>query len=95
MTVLGIVVVGVLLGMFAWAGVSKIILEELNRRYITYGKVGTLYYMELQNLQSRISIKPSFLWEAVKLIRNIEKEEKAEKSRKTKKAEKAENQCGA
>ena len=66
---------------FAWAGVSKIILEDLDRYCRTYKKVDTLYYRKLQDLQSRISITPSFLWEATRLILAIEKEEKEEKSK--------------
>ena len=66
---------------FVWAGVSKIILEDLDKHFRTYKKVNTLYYRKLQDLQSRISIMPSFLWEATRLILAIEKEEKEEKSR--------------
>lgn len=73
--------VGSLLLIFAWAGVSKIIIEELDRHCRTYKKVNTLYYRNLQVLQSRISITPSFLWEATKLILAIEKEEKEEASK--------------
>ena len=62
--------------MFVWAGVSKIIIEELNKHCRTYKKVDTLYYRNLQDLQSRISIMPSFLLEATRLILAIEKEEK-------------------
>lgn len=68
--------IGGLLLMFVWAGVSKIVIEELNKHCRTYKKVDTLYYRNLQDLQSRISIRPSFLLEAVKLILAIEKEEK-------------------
>ena len=57
-----------------YAGLSKIIIEELNKRYRTYKKVDTLYYKELQDLVSRISIDPVFLWEATKLILKIEEE---------------------
>ena len=57
-----------------YAGLSKIIIEELNKRYRTYKKVDTLYYRELQDLVSRISIDPVFLWEAMKLILKIEEE---------------------
>lgn len=71
-----ILLVGSLLLIFAWAGVSKIILEDLNRYYKTYKKVDTLYYRRLQDLQSRITITPSFLKEAISLILAIEKEEK-------------------
>lgn len=76
MTIIGFLCIGVLSLMFVWAGVSKIILEELDKHYRTYGKVDTLYYNKLQSLQSRISIMPSFLWEATKLILAIEKEER-------------------
>ena len=76
MLVIKILLVGSLLLIFAWAGVSKIILEDLNRHYETYKKVDTLYYRRLQDLQSRITITPSFLKEAVSLISAIEKEEK-------------------
>lgn len=76
MTVVGLLLVGGLMLIFAWAGVSKIILEELDKHYRTYKNVDTLYYKELQNLNSRISIRPSFLWEATKLILAIEKEER-------------------
>ena len=68
--------IGGLLLMFVWAGVSKIVIEELNKHCRTYKKVDTLYYRNLQNLQSRISIRPSFLLEATRLILAIEKEEK-------------------
>ena len=81
MTVLRFSLVSVILIVFAWAGVSKIILEELGRHYRTYQKIDTLYYRKLQDLQSRISIMPSFLWEATELILAIEKEEKEEKSK--------------
>lgn len=59
-----------------YIGLSKIIIEELNKRYRTYKKVDTLYYKELQDLVSRISIDPVFLWEAMKLILKIEEEER-------------------
>ena len=72
--------VGSLLLIFTWAGISKIVIEELNRHCKTYKKVNTLYYRNLQALQSRISVTPSFLWEATKLILAIEKEEKEEMS---------------
>ena len=75
MTIIGFLCIGILSFVFVWAGVSKIILEELDRHCRTYRKVNTLYYNELQSLQSRISIMPSFLWEATKLILAIEKEE--------------------
>lgn len=68
--------IGGLLLMFVWAGVSKIIIEELNKHCRTYKKVDTLYYRNLQDLQNRISIRPSFLLEATRLILAIEKEEK-------------------
>ena len=57
-----------------YAGLSKIIIEELNKHYRTYKKVDTLYYRELQDLVSRISVGPVFLWEAAKLILKIEEE---------------------
>lgn len=57
-----------------YIGLSKIIIEELNKCYRTYKKVDTLYYRELQDLVSRISIDPVFLWEAMKLILKIEEE---------------------
>ena len=57
-----------------YAGLSKIIIEELNKHYRTYKKVDTLYYRELQDLVSRISAGPVFLWEATKLILKIEEE---------------------
>ena len=68
--------IGGLLLMFVWAGISKIVIEELNKHCRTYKKVDTLYYRNLQDLQSRISIRPSFLLEATRLILAIEKEEK-------------------
>ena len=76
MTVVGLLFVGGLMFLFAWAGVSKIIVEELGKHYRTYKNVDAPYYKELQNLNSRISIMPSFLWEATKLILAIEKEER-------------------
>ena len=76
MTVIRSLFIGGLLLMFVWAGVSKIVIEELNKHCRTYKKVDTLYYRNLQDLQSRISIMPSFLLEATKLILAIEKEEK-------------------
>ena len=76
MTVIRSLFIGGLLLMFVWAGVSKIIIEELNKHCRTYKKVDTLYYRNLQDLQSRISIMPSFLLEATRLILAIEKEEK-------------------
>ena len=57
-----------------YAGLSKIIIEELNKHYRTYKKVDTLYYRELQDLVSRISVGPVFLREATKLILKIEEE---------------------
>lgn len=76
MTVIRSLFIGGLLLMFVWAGVSKIVIEELNKHCRTYKKVDTLYYRNLQDLQSRISIMPSFLLEATRLILAIEKEEK-------------------
>ena len=80
MTIIRFSFISILLIVFVWAGVSKIILEELNKYCRVYKKVNTLYYKKLQDLQSRISIMPSFLWEATRLILAIEKEEKEEKS---------------
>ena len=60
----------------SYSGLSKIIIEELNKHYRTYKKVDTLYYRELQDLVSRISVDPIFLWEATKLILKIEEEER-------------------
>ena len=79
MVIIKFLLISSLLLVFAWAGVSKIILEDLDKYCRTYKKVGTLYYRKLQDLQSRISIMPSFLWEATRLILAIEKEEKDEK----------------
>lgn len=76
MTVIRPLFIGGLLLVFIWAGVSKIVIEELNKHCRTYKKVDTLYYRNLQDLQSRISIRPSFLLEAIRLILAIEKEEK-------------------
>ena len=76
--ILRIFVIGVLLFMAVWAGISKIIIEELNMHCRTYEKKDTLYYRELHELQSRISIMPAFLWEATMLILKIEKELKEE-----------------
>lgn len=81
MVVIKFLFISSILLIFAWAGVSKIILEDLDRYCRTYKKVDTLYYRKLQDLQSRISIMPSFLWEATRLILAIEKEEKEEKSK--------------
>ena len=72
--ILRIFVIGVLLFIAGWAGISKIIIEELNMHCRTYEKKDTLYYRELHELQSRISITPAFLWEAAMLILKIEKE---------------------
>ena len=80
MVVIKFLLISSLLLVFAWAGVSKIILEDLDRYLRTYKKVNTLYYRKLQDLQSRVSIMPSFLWEATRLILAIEKEEREEKS---------------
>ena len=79
MTVIRSLFIGGLLLVFVWAGVSKIVIEELNKHCRTYKKVDTLYYRNLQDLQSRISIMPSFLLEATRLILAIEKEEKKNK----------------
>ena len=81
MVVIKFLLISSILLVFVWAGISKIILEELGRHYRTYQKIDTLYYRKLQDLQSRISITPSFLWEATRLILDIEKEEKEEKSK--------------
>ena len=67
-------IICVLLFLVGWAGISKIIIEELNMLCRTYEKKDTLYYRELHELQSRISIMPAFLWEAAVLILKIEKE---------------------
>ena len=81
MIVIKFLLISSILFVLVWAGISKIILEELGRHYRTYQKIDTLYYRKLQDLQSRISITPSFLWEATRLILDIEKEEKEEKSK--------------
>ena len=81
MVVIKFLLISSILFVFVWAGISKIILEELGRHCRTYQKIDTLYYRKLQDLQSRISITPSFLWEATRLILDIEKEEKEEKSK--------------
>lgn len=81
MVVIKFLLISSVLFVFVWAGISKIILEELGRHCRTYQKIDTLYYRKLQDLQSRISITPSFLWEATRLILDIEKEEKEEKSK--------------
>lgn len=67
-------IICVLLFLVGWVGISKIIIEELNMHCRTYEKKDTLYYRELHELQSRISIMPAFLWEAAVLILKIEKE---------------------
>ena len=67
-------IICVLLFLVGWVGISKIIIEELNMHCRTYKKKDTLYYRELHELQSRISIMPAFLWEAAVLILKIEKE---------------------
>lgn len=72
--ILRIFIIGVLLLIVGWAGISKIIIEELNIHCRTYEKKDTLYYRELHELQSRISIMPAFLWKAATLILKIEKE---------------------
>lgn len=76
--ILRIFIVGAILFLVAWAGVSKIIIEELNMHCRTYEKKDTLYYRQLHDLQSRISVTPAFLWEAIMLILKIEKELKEE-----------------
>ena len=72
--ILRIFIICAILFLVVWAGVSKIIIEELNMHCRTYEKKDTLYYRELHELQSRISIMPAFLWEAAVLILKIEKE---------------------
>lgn len=72
--ILRIFIICVLLFIAGWAGISKIIIEALNMHCRTYEKKDTLYYRELHELQSRISIMPAFLWEAAVLILKIEKE---------------------
>ena len=74
MLYVGIFLAVVLILIEGYSCISKIIIEELNKRYRTYKKVDTLYYRELQDLVSRISIDPVFLWEATKLILKIEEE---------------------
>ncbi len=74
MTYVRIFFVAALVLSVGYAGLSKIIIEKLNKHYRTYKKVDTLYYRELQDLVSRISIDPVFLWEATKLILKIEEE---------------------
>ena len=78
MVVIKFLLISSLLLVFAWAGVSKIILEDLDRYSRTYKKVNHRYYRKLKDLQRRISIMLSFLWEATRLILAIEKEEKEE-----------------
>ena len=72
--ILRIFIICAILFLVVWAGVSKIIIEELNMHCRTYEKKDTLYYRQLHDLQSRISIMPAFLWEAAVLILKIEKE---------------------
>ena len=72
--ILRIFIICAILFLVVWAGVSKIIIEELNIHCRTYEKKDTLYYRELHDLQSRISVTPAFLWEATKLILKIEEE---------------------
>ena len=72
--ILRIFIIGTLLFIAGWAGISKIIIEELNMHCRTYEKKDTLYYRQLHDLQSRISVTPAFLWEATMLILKIEKE---------------------
>lgn len=74
MTYVRIFFVAALVLFVGYSGLSKIIIEELNKHYRTYKKVDTLYYRELQDLVSRISVDPIFLWEATKLILKIEEE---------------------
>ena len=72
--ILRIFIICAILFLVVWAGVSKIIIEELNMHCRTYEKKDTLYYRQLHDLQSRISVTPAFLWEATTLILKIEKE---------------------
>ena len=72
--ILRIFIICAILFLVVWAGVSKIIIEELNMHCRTYEKKDTLYYRRLHDLQGRISVMPAFLWEATKLILKIEKE---------------------
>lgn len=76
MSYIGVFLIVALVILVGYSGLSKIIIEELNRHYRTYKKVDTLYYRELQNLVNRVSIGPTFLWEATKLILKIEEEER-------------------
>lgn len=74
MTCAGIFFVVALVLFVEYLCISKIIIKKLNKHYRTYKKANTLYYKELQDLVSRISIDPVFLWEAAKLILKIEEE---------------------
>lgn len=74
MSYIGVLFIVALVILVGYSGLSKIIIEELNKHYRTYKKVDTLYYRELQDLVSRISVDPAFLWEATKLILKIEEE---------------------
>ena len=74
MTYAGIFFVVALVLFAGYLCISKIIIKKLNKHYRTYKKVDTLYYRELQDLVSRISIDPAFLREATKLILKIEEE---------------------
>ena len=76
--ILRIFIICAILLLMGWAGISKIIIEELNMHCRTYEKKDTLYYRQLHDLQSRISVTPAFLWEATKLILKIEKERREE-----------------
>ena len=76
MTYAGIFFVVALVLFAGYLCISKIIIKKLNKHYRTYKKANTLYYKELQDLQNRISIMPSFLWEATKLILKIEEEKR-------------------
>lgn len=55
---------------------SKCILTEFNRYCIEYAEKNTLFYVRLRELESKVSLKPSFLLAAYTLIRDIEKEKK-------------------
>ena len=57
--------------------VSKCILTEFNKYCIEYAKKNTLFYIRLRELESKVSLKPSFLLAAYTLIRDIEKEKKS------------------
>ena len=74
MTYAGIFFVVALVLFAGYLCISKIIIKKLNKHCRTYKKANTLYGKELQDLQNRISIMPSFLWEATKLILKIEEE---------------------